>query len=100
METDDLDKLFDLGYTEWVDLHDIIYKQPSIHRDTALEALEKKLAIIVKNKIDILSLSRPKYYEMEEEEFEEPLNRKRTKHVKLDGPEGDHTDFIKNLNPS
>nr|XP_043638010.1 caldesmon-like [Erigeron canadensis] len=89
-----------LSYTEWVELHDIIYKQPSIHRETVLEALEKKLAIIVKNKIDISSLPKPRYYEMEEEEFEEPLKRKRTKHVKLDGPEGDHTDFIKNLNPS
>nr|XP_043633253.1 uncharacterized protein LOC122604424 [Erigeron canadensis] len=59
-ETYDLSNVLDLGYTEWVELHDIIFNQPGVHRETILEALEKKFAIIMKHKIDISSLPKPK----------------------------------------
>jgi hypothetical protein len=100
-ETFDLDKLLDLGYSEWVELHDLITGMSGVHKETVLEAIEKKLAAVVKYKIDITGLPRPKAFDMDdEEESEEPLKKKRRRNVRLKAPEGDHTDFLRNLNPS
>ena len=97
-ETCDLGNLYELGYTEWVELHNIIFRSTGIHKQTVLDALEKKFDIIKKFKIDIKGLPTPDYYEMEDEDPSiEPLQRKKRK-VGSVAPRGVHGDFVKNLN--
>jgi hypothetical protein len=37
---------------------------------------------------------------MEDDEDKEPLIKRRRRHINLEGPQGTHADFIKNLNPA
>jgi len=97
-ESVDLDRLGDMGYTEWVELHDIIFKQSSIHRRVVLDEIEKKFEKIKSLKIDLTGQPLPSYFVFDEEDdsVERPL--KRTKKAPA-APEGRHEDFLKNLTP-
>jgi hypothetical protein len=97
-ETVDLDKLNELGYTEWVELHNVIFTQSGIHKDLVIGEIERRFKKIKYLKVDISGSPTPEFFDMidnEEEEEDRPLKRKK----KLTAPEGTHADFLRNLSP-
>lgn len=99
IETVDLDKLGELGYTEWVKLHNIIHFQKGIHRDTVLVALEKRFEKMKLLKVDISGYPKPVGLETEDDDEEDVENRPLKRKKRITAPEGRHEDFITSLNP-
>jgi hypothetical protein len=92
----DLNMLGELGYTEWVELHDVIIRQSGVHKETVLGELEKRFEKMKRLKVDISDSPTPEFYDMvDEDEEDRPLKRKK----RIAAPGGSHEDFLKNLSP-